>query len=399
MKNNIIITGGELYNKGAQSMTFNAINRLKLMYPTADIYLMSPDYYREDSEKEVYNFDFLPPTTKSIFKLIYSGAPTLNPKIKEEVSLLKAVLNKAFLNIDLSGLKLSSQMGWQSSLAFLLERQLMEKFSIKQVVFPQSFGPFNYKFPYSLIIDSYAKRILKKPSIIYCRENEAYENISQYTTQNIKKSFDSVFYSRPYNLDNIFKGDKEFAKFDVASNAVGVIPNKMLLKYDNSDEVVEKYQLIIEELLNFGNKVYLFRHSVEDLSLCIDLKESFKDNPDVILLDGDYNCIELQDLISKFKYIVGSRYHSIVHAYEKETPALILGWAYKYKELAINFGQEELIFDIRNDFNFNAIQNGIKILENNRSNLTENIKETLLKIKESDIFEESLGSAVDNTRI
>ena len=38
---NIIITGGELFNKGAQAMTFVTVNELKKRFPDHQIYLLS----------------------------------------------------------------------------------------------------------------------------------------------------------------------------------------------------------------------------------------------------------------------------------------------------------------------------------------------------------------------
>ena len=57
---NIIITGGELFNKGAQAMTFVAVNELRRLFPEHEIFLLSEmDYARPEHEKMGYNFRFM----------------------------------------------------------------------------------------------------------------------------------------------------------------------------------------------------------------------------------------------------------------------------------------------------------------------------------------------------
>ena len=56
---NIIITGGELFNKGAQAMTFVTVNELKKRFPEHQIYLLSEmDKNRTEEEKKRYKFEF-----------------------------------------------------------------------------------------------------------------------------------------------------------------------------------------------------------------------------------------------------------------------------------------------------------------------------------------------------
>ena len=57
---NIIITGGELFNKGAEAMTFIAVDELKKRFPNHKIYVLSDmDLKRPKEEKEKYAFSFM----------------------------------------------------------------------------------------------------------------------------------------------------------------------------------------------------------------------------------------------------------------------------------------------------------------------------------------------------
>ena len=56
---NIIITGGELFNKGAQAMTFITVDEIRRRFPDHAIYLLSEmDLARPETERKQYAFDF-----------------------------------------------------------------------------------------------------------------------------------------------------------------------------------------------------------------------------------------------------------------------------------------------------------------------------------------------------
>src|SRR5690625_5958156 len=59
-RKNIMIFGGEFYNKGAQAMSFITISRLKSHFPDHNILFISElDSKRTPEELENYNFDII----------------------------------------------------------------------------------------------------------------------------------------------------------------------------------------------------------------------------------------------------------------------------------------------------------------------------------------------------
>ncbi|EMF0416501.1 TPA: hypothetical protein I0I26_RS11610, partial [Enterococcus faecium] len=68
-KRNIIITGGEFNNKGAQAMSFITISRLKEKFPEHNIIFASIiDANRSKKELSKYNFEIVPdPLTRNNF--------------------------------------------------------------------------------------------------------------------------------------------------------------------------------------------------------------------------------------------------------------------------------------------------------------------------------------------
>ncbi|MDZ7835034.1 MAG: polysaccharide pyruvyl transferase family protein [Alkalibacterium sp.] len=67
----------------------------------------------------------------------------------------------------------------------------------------------------------------------------------------------------------------------------------------------------------------------------------------VILLDRDISSLEFDILVEKLDFIIGSRFHSIVHSYKNHVPCIAIGWATKYHELLKLFGQYDYMFDVR----------------------------------------------------
>src|SRR5690554_1897587 len=119
-KKYIIITGGELFNKGAQSMTFATIDELKRRYPSREIVLLSnADFARSEEEKVQYSFKIMPlPNTNNllggVYKLISKVKNSTGKKQRVDEILeeqLKDILNNTEIMIDISGYTLSSQRG------------------------------------------------------------------------------------------------------------------------------------------------------------------------------------------------------------------------------------------------------------------------------------------------
>ena len=58
MEKYILVTGGELYNKGAQAMTFITADEIAKRWPNCKMVLLSPrDVKRPESEKSKYKFE------------------------------------------------------------------------------------------------------------------------------------------------------------------------------------------------------------------------------------------------------------------------------------------------------------------------------------------------------
>ena len=86
-------------------------------------------------------------------------------------------------------------------------------------------------------------------------------------------------------------------------------------------------------------------------------------------------------------YIIGSRFHSIVHAYKEDIPCVAIGWAVKYKELLERFGQIQYAVDVRSNNAENALLEAINRMEINYTHEKAKIAESLKIIQDQNCFD------------
>lgn len=381
----IMITGGEFNNKGAQAMSFITINRIKEEYPNHEVlFVSSSDSKRSEDELSKYNFQII-------------QDPFIRNNIIGE-NLLRKILNKSFRPnpkkskkylkqtdylFDINGYALSSQWGEKSSLDFLKRFEIAKKYNIKTVIMPQSIGPFNYAKDN---VNKKIKIILKDVQVIISREVAGVEELHKIgITKNVFHVPDLVLTSKKdISWDNIYKKIPDDLTFDIEKNSVAIIPNMRNFDHGNKEEIISLYIHAINHLKSLGKRIYLIRHSREDLKACLLIKENFKNDKNVLVIEDDLRPIEFESLIKQFDFAIASRFHSVVHAYKMGIPCIILGWAIKYVELAKLFNQEKFVFDVRNVLEKNTFFSSIDMINKNQKMLSDDISDKLERINYSD---------------
>ncbi|MGM0404978.1 MAG: Coenzyme F420 hydrogenase/dehydrogenase, beta subunit C-terminal domain [Thermoplasmatota archaeon] len=371
-KKNVIILGGNLFNKGAQAMTFTVVDQVKRRFPEKNVYLFkSRDFDRDELEKQKYNFEIMPWDVLTRVNLLSAGKTFTgeeSPYLKYYQGIQK-IFEDAFLIVDISGYALSSQMGDPDMLLpikeydYLLNIMVAKRYDIPFYILPQSIGPFEYPFSVKMILYPMMKRYLKYPEKIFPREKNGVKSVKKFTQENVEHARDIVLMNQGYETDNIFS-NMELKYFEIPDGSVALVPNSKIMENSDPDKIYSVYKMMIRELLSYGKRVYIIRHSPEDFEICMKIKDSFSENDEVIWISEELNAVELEDVISKFDFIIGSRYHSIIHAYKNKIPALVLGWAVKYEELLKDFEQVEYHIYAREGLNkLEVIKKLRKLLE------------------------------------
>lgn len=399
---NIVIVGGDLSNKGAQAMTFTVVDQMRRRYPQHDMYLFSnSDFERPEQEKERYSFEILPwGVDQRLISLLESPLPSFISDIFNEIDTeVKQVFSNSEFIIDISGYALSSQWGFERSFSYLSNIILARKKSIPIYILPQSIGPFDYKLFQKIPINILFNIYLSYPKVICSREKEGVKELSSYITNNVNHEFDIVLQNEDYNLNNIYDEIPFINTINIDDNSIGIVPNSKVLDRMKSSEFYALYDSIIESAININKKVYILRHSDQDKSLCREIANKFDENPDVFLLSEDFNPIELELIIEQFDYLIGSRYHSLIHAYKNNRPVIAIGWATKYKELLYDFDQSDYFFDARETIDIDRLKQTIIELNKSYTYESAHIAQRRSDILENDIFEELFSKIDNNARI
>ena len=117
------------------------------------------------------------------------------------------------------------------------------------------------------------------------------------------------------------------------------------------------------------------------------LKAHFDAIEAVILLEQDFSCLEFNELVQKFRYLVASRFHSIVHAYKNGVPCIAMGWATKYHDLLKLFGQEQYVFDVRIDTGTTNILEAIGQMDSCHAEESVKICAGLSAVQQTNVFD------------
>lgn len=379
-------------NKGSQAMMFTIVDHIKRKLPDKPIYVFSAHAFRREDKKRNYAFKILFYDLKNKINLLISRKKVFfSRKIAQnslENTLLKVIENAdRFINIR--GYNLASYFPLSSSINYILDVAIAKKYAIPYYIFPQSIGPFDYPLKYKIVLYPLLKSYIRYPTKIFVREKEGLAYVSSFTKNNVEKTYDIVLQNEGYNLSNIYQdsSDIQFKHVKIDQNAVGIIPNLRIIEHIDPNEFYGIYKELINHLIDAKKKVYILRHTLEDLEICKNIKQLFPNNKNVRLIADDLTCIELENIIKQFDFVIASRYHSIVHSYKNGVPALVIGWATKYFELLETFDQQDFLIDIRNGIDVGKIDIRLDKLFKNYENERIKILDKMAIIRQNSMID------------
>lgn len=388
---NIIITGGEMQNKGAQAMTFIAVDELKKRFPDHKIYVLSElDRQRPKEELANYSFEFMGWYPVQFAKcrsnpLLRAGYLLRHPSELKEA---ESIYRNTDLMLDISGYALGSNWSIGTCKAYLEHLIFAHAFHIPVYLMPQSFGPFDFEGEEGKKIDHLIRELLPTAKVICAREREGYDALTQkYGLDNVMLACDLVLNNKGINLDNIFKHVPEIKLPVVGGGSIGIIPNVRNFDVGNEDVLLNLYAKIISELTSAGKHIYLLSHSSADQEVCGRIMDMFPEQENLSFLDQEFSCIEFNELVKRFDFLIASRFHSIVHAFKNGVPCIALGWATKYHDLLKQFGQERYIFDVRSELDDNGMMEAIRELIHCSDIESSKILSSLQKVQENNVFD------------
>ncbi|MFI3201324.1 MAG: polysaccharide pyruvyl transferase family protein [Eubacteriales bacterium] len=382
---NIIIVGGGMKNKGAQSMTFVCVDQLKERFPDDRIIMLSlvdihDDDYNFEAKKVSYNLVRYIAGNIGILRALIKGVRL------RDIRFVMDLLKDARLLVDISGYALSSFWPMPTVDYYLSYIECAKRFSIPTYILPQSFGPFYYDKK-SVIYDRIGK-VMQYPKIVYSREDEGYNLlINDFKLNNVKKSCDLVLQSKKIDVNNIYRKYVERILPEIPGDRVAIIPNVRNFEYIDKDCLFNTYKIIIKTLLSLGKNVFVMHHSNEDSDICNEIKILFLDDQRVKVINESFSSIEFETFVEKFDYLVASRYHAIIHSFKSGTPCIALGWASKYSALHKLFHQEDSVIDVREGIDNGRIVDILINMDDNYKKKASMLKMYIGEMQESNIFD------------
>ena len=392
-----IVFGG-LSNKGSQSMVFTVIDQLKILRPEREIVVLSTNGYEEvpPEVRSCFAFRVLP-WTRGLSTRCLGGwwaVPARFDRLmgsgKHHAFLpeIRSILAETDLAVDVSGYSLTSQWKADRSLKSLLNIAVCRKHGIRLFMFPQSFGPFAYPLLKKAYLFPLMRRYLGYPERIYAREEEGYEALKPFTGRNLRQTCDTVLQAGLPDPAHIYRCAPPYARPDLAIEAgsVAVIPSTRIIQQGKREELFPLFARLIALLLKEGKKVYIVRHTYQDLAVCRVVKDLFADEPRVRIIDDDLDSLDLIRLLGQCELVIAARYHAMVHAYKNAVPVLAFSWAVKYRGLLRLFGQERYLVDVRNRLDIPSVERLLQELLANRNEESARIAKHLEGLRRNTIF-------------
>ncbi|MBR1771977.1 MAG: polysaccharide pyruvyl transferase family protein [Lachnospiraceae bacterium] len=392
MAKTILITGGQLYNKGAQAMIFITVDELTKRFPDREIVVVSNmDYRRSAEDKAQYRFRILK-FPKPLSMLLLQTAPGKwwysrfgDAPTREFLEALQH--SEAMINV--SGYALGSNWGYKRSIYYMTMIGLARSVHAAVYLMPQSFGPFAYRGLLAPVMNRMIRKGLRYPKAVWCREKEGLDLLVQrYHLEQACCKPDLVLQNTGIHLEPIYRQEPALTVPAVPAGSVAVIPNCKTLLYGKEDALYALYAALTKHLLEQGKTVCYVHHSAEDIRICRKLKQDyFADAGDVQLIEQELSCIEFDQFVKQFDYVIASRFHAIVHAYKNGVPAIALGWATKYRELLALFDQEAFRFDVRGEIDTARFLQAVQEMEQRHEAISAAILHKLEDIRKENVYE------------
>ena len=340
LKRQFLITGAQFENKGAQAMLYITIHEIRTRYPDAIIWYLPCNGNELYSEELQQKYDM-------IFLL---DGNDIDAQVFEVVSMLFAI-------VDVSGYALSASWYCENYIRII---RMAYYYDVPLFLMPQSYGELDFIEDVQVEI----KKALQAARVVYAREEKGFYAMKEtFQLDNIRLSKDLVLQSKGVVLENIYSKDIVLPTYEIEQKeTIAIVPNVRCYEWGNKQEILRVYKEIVEHLLENKKSIYIISHS-DDREICSDIYELFIGNPNVYLYQKEFDCIGYSQLIRNFQYVIGSRYHALVHALKESVPCISIGWADKYIELMNAFHQTDYVFDVRDKIDVGKILSAVRKME------------------------------------
>ncbi|MDR0232171.1 MAG: polysaccharide pyruvyl transferase family protein [Dysgonamonadaceae bacterium] len=238
-------------------------------------------------------------------------------------------------------------------------RQLFINKNIKQLLSPQTIGPFN-----NLRIKQEAIKTINKCAVVLARDKQSYDFLTENTAQkNIGEIIDMAFYM-PYCKKGFSKGFVH-----VGLNISALLWHGGYTK-DNQFGLVVDYKILIRNIIDYflsvpNVKIHLVPHVVSsgyhdenDYAVSYHLVESYNDER-IVLSPLFLTPVLAKNYIAGLDFFAGARMHATIAAFSSGVPVYPMAYSRKFNGLFMDTLDYPYMGDMKVQTN-DEILSGIK---------------------------------------
>lgn len=351
----IEIKGVQFVNKGAELMLYAIIDKVKQLWPDAEICLApnkrSP--YLKIAELKAFKKINIKKNIIDLNGFSYFIPLYYRKKLKRSWG----VVSEADVDVilDASGFAYGDQ--WST---VILKQTAIEVLRMKRkkkhyVFMPQALGPFSGKKSQSA-----AKRAFEAASIVFAREQESFSHV------NICAPFANLYQAPDFT--NLLSAPPKENYLRYKDGVAFILNSKMISNKNENIQWRERYisliKMVIEAFIAQGEKVFLLNHEGEsDQNICHEVNKVLQYSLDIVAPSSP---LDVKAIIGGAKVAVCSRYHGCVSALSQGVPCIGTSWSHKYENLFAEYDNKELMMS--SDFQFENIANMVShVIENHQA--------------------------------
>lgn len=346
-------------NKGAAAMLQSSIKQLHDYYgERLNVNLMSV-YPSADRQQSPFDFVKIVPAKPEKVLIAFPCAIAYRllkwlPPVKKV--LLKHPVLKAYTRTDLAlseaGVSMVDSRGFVMNVYAFVCAAIPMLMGVPVIKYSQALGTF--KKTYNRFL---AKWILPKCRKVIARGEITRENLAGIgVTKNVTVCADGAFTmaddpAAAKKVDALWKEDPFFSCDVVGLSISNVVNNKCRELGLDYPKVIAEFA---DELNRQGYHVLLIANAARlgsektrnnDLMLGDRVFELCKDHEAVRWYHEEMTAEELREHIGRCRFLVASRFHSMIAGLERGVPVMLVGWSHKYKEVLDQFELGEYAAD------------------------------------------------------
>jgi polysaccharide pyruvyl transferase WcaK-like protein len=179
------------------------------------------------------------------------------------------------------------------------------------------------------------KKDIQKYRYIVARESLTHEILQKCITS------DQILYQACDPAFHLEIKETELPDVFLSGDVIGINLSPYFVSQTNCEKIWQNVQTLIDYIISetdynicFIPHVFSFKNANEDMLVLNNLYNQYKKESRIAFLNKDLSCTEIKYVISKCRFFIGARTHSMIAAYSTGVPALALSYSIKSKGIA-----------------------------------------------------------------